>query len=69
MKIANQTASCPSCKEKIYVGENPKVGKFIDCKFCDEQLEIVKVNPVILDWIYYPDSIFETYKGDQLDFE
>jgi hypothetical protein len=64
MKTSNQTAKCPSCKEKIYVGEHPIRGKFILCKFCEEELEIVKLNPVILDWRYDPNSQYESFETD-----
>ena len=43
---------CPSCGEYIYLGDRLKIRQRIICNSCDDSLEIIKLDPVILDWVY-----------------
>ena len=45
---------CPSCREKIYIGERARIGQPITCSYCNDRLEIIQLNPVIFDWLYIP---------------
>jgi len=63
------TAVCLSCQQVIKVGDHPKFGQIIVCKYCDTELEIIDLNPVVLDWPYYEDdyayedSDYDTYEN------
>jgi lysine biosynthesis protein LysW len=46
---------CPGCNNGIYIGQHPKLGDLVVCNHCYLDLEIVKLNPIILDW-----AVFET---------
>lgn len=48
-----ETAECPICEEKIEVGKNVEYLKRFTCPTCAALLEVVKMEPVELDWIYY----------------
>lgn len=48
----NTVAACPSCGGRTLVGDHPKISQFVNCRFCGEELEIIKLNPIILDWLY-----------------
>ena len=55
MKLNKKRASrCPSCGEKIFLGEHPKVGQYLLCSICDEKVEIIKLDPIVLDMLYVP---------------
>jgi lysine biosynthesis protein LysW len=57
MKVMKKkTSRCPSCGERIAIGESPKIGQYLICSICDEKVEIVNLDPVILDLIYFPDG-------------
>lgn len=60
---------CLSCGEDVYIGHNPKVGSFITCKSCDSLLEIVDLDPIMIDWPYYDDdeSSFDSME-DESDY-
>lgn len=59
MRLNKKKASrCPSCGEKIFLGEQPKVGQYLLCSICDEKVEIIKLDPIVLDLLYEPDSGF-----------
>ena len=45
---------CPSCGEYIYLGDRARIGQFITCSSCEDELEIIRLNPIILDWAYIP---------------
>lgn len=68
MKFNKKKASrCPSCGEKIYLGDHPKVGQYLHCSICDEQVEIIKLDPIVLDLIFVPDD--SRYMLDDYDLE
>ena len=46
---------CPSCGEMIFIGDRPKIGQYLLCSICDEKVEIVNLDPIILDLIYVQD--------------
>jgi len=50
------TSRCPYCRERIPVGERPKIGKILVCGVCDEQVEIIRLDPVVLDLVYLTES-------------
>ena len=47
------TAKCPICEEKIEVGKKVRFLERLCCPTCEALLEVVKMNPLELDWIYY----------------
>ena len=53
-------AECPICEDKIDVGMKVKYLKRYFCPTCAALLEVVKIDPVELDWIYYE----EHYKSN-----
>ena len=55
MKVTKKlTSRCPSCGEKISIGERPKIGQYLLCSICDEKVEIVSLDPIVVDLIYVP---------------
>ena len=64
MKVMKKrTSRCPSCGEKISVGERPKIGQYLLCSICDEKVEIVSLDPIVLDLLYVPDQ--DDYSVDE----
>lgn len=47
------TAKCPICEEKIDLGKKIKHLERFCCPTCEALLEVVNMDPVELDWIYY----------------
>ncbi len=47
------TAFCPDCDHWIDVGARPKVGQQVVCSNCGAELEIISLEPLELDWVYY----------------
>jgi hypothetical protein len=47
---------CPSCGEYTYLGDQMWIGQQITCNSCDDTLEIIKLDPVILDWVFISDN-------------
>ena len=54
--IKKRTSRCPSCGEKISVGDRPKIGQYLLCSVCDEKVEIVNLDPIVLDLLYVVDD-------------
>jgi lysine biosynthesis protein LysW len=48
--VKNRTAYCPSCGERPIVERNLKIGQIIRCYYCQSDLEVLKLDPVVLDW-------------------
>lgn len=51
-----KTSRCPYCGEKIPIGDRPKIGQYLVCSICDEKVEIVSLDPVVLDLVFDPDG-------------
>ena len=49
-KIKNRTAYCPTCGERPIVERHLRIGQIVRCCFCQSDLEVLKLDPVILDW-------------------
>jgi lysine biosynthesis protein LysW len=47
------TAKCPICEEKIDLSKKVKYLERVTCPTCDALLEVVNMDPLQLDWIYY----------------
>lgn len=43
-------AYCPDCAGRLYVGKRPWVGQPVSCDRCDADLEVIQVNPLVVDW-------------------
>ena len=43
-------AECPSCGEMVLFGKNPKLGELITCRECEEELEVISLEPILLDF-------------------
>lgn len=48
--IRNRTAYCPSCGERPILVQQLKIGQIIQCCFCNSDLEVLKLDPIVLDW-------------------
>jgi DNA-directed RNA polymerase subunit RPC12/RpoP len=55
-EIKRRTSRCPSCSENISIGERPQIGQYFLCSNCDEKVEVIKLDPIMLDLIYIPDE-------------
>jgi lysine biosynthesis protein LysW len=63
------TAFCPGCSTKIRFTEDVEVGQFVVCAECGDELEVVKISPVKLDWAFADsfDDFDDDDFGDDLD--
>ncbi len=43
-------ARCVECESRIFFQETPEVGLTLLCPECDTKLEVVGLNPLVLDW-------------------
>jgi hypothetical protein len=57
--IRNTTAYCPSCGERPILVIPLKIGEIIQCCFCKSDLEVLKLDPIILDWPLRSDSSYD----------
>ena len=62
MKNKVQTAYCPECDTTIRFKEAPKLRTKIVCEECDQELEVIGLTPIVLDWAYEDDL-------DEYDFD
>lgn len=60
-------AICPSCFTRIFIGEKPRLKQQIQCRECGLLLEIISINPPIVDWLFDNDSHF--YDNIEFDAE
>ena len=43
-------AECPSCGEKVFFVRTPRLGQYVDCQYCEEELEVIDLEPILLDF-------------------
>ena len=57
-KIMNKTISaiCPSCETRIRFHSQPKLRDVVVCDECGEELEVVRLSPLKLDWSGFNDE-------------
>ena len=68
----NAFAKCPSCLAKVRFGPKPRIGKRFLCPECEAYVEIVKMNPPLLDWAFEQDKDYNDsfdYQYDPVSFE
>ena len=46
------SAICPACGSRLRFKFPLQLGEFIVCDECDTELEVMKINPLKLDWAY-----------------
>ena len=66
-KTKKELAECPSCDSHIPVGRPAKMGQIVVCPVCKEQLQVVWLNPVELDWAITDD--YDDYEDEDYDDE
>ncbi len=49
-------AECPSCAVRLHFNVRPKLGDIVVCYECEENLEVVRLNPIKLDWSLLDDD-------------
>lgn len=49
-----EKAFCPNCDAEIQM-RNPRIGAKLTCPECDEQLEVVSIDPFDVDYPYEDD--------------
>ncbi len=47
-----KSAKCPSCLIKFDIGLDPRPYQRFICPECDAFLEIIKIDPPVLDWSF-----------------
>ncbi|MCA9923633.1 MAG: hypothetical protein KC419_20225 [Anaerolineales bacterium] len=47
-----QSAICPACGSRLRFRFPLQLGEFIVCDECDTELEVVRMNPLKLDWAF-----------------
>lgn len=58
-------AKCIACNRDILLASKPRKWSFVTCQHCGRRLEIIRVNPPLLDWPLNEEEDFEV--GDIRD--
>lgn len=54
---------CPGCGARIRFQNKVQVGEFVICDECGDELEVIQMSPIKLDWAF-EDPFDEDYEGD-----
>ncbi len=49
-------AECPSCAARIHFHTRPRLGDIVVCYECEENLEVIRLNPIKLEWSLLDDD-------------
>lgn len=71
-------ASCPGCGARIRF-QQVELGEFVVCEECGDELEVVNLSPIKLDWAYaepyddddddWDDDDWDDYDDDDDDYD
>ena len=57
-----KVAYCPSCDNPVHLSGTVRIGRKFECKACNAELEVVELNPIVLDWVFdYEDTADDPY--------
>lgn len=56
---------CPDCNAEIRFRKSPHLGQLVTCHNCQTSLEVVRREPLELDWAF--DDPFDDEEDDELD--
>ena len=59
-------AYCLDCGDRIYLGRKPSVGQEAFCEHCGADLEVIRTNPLELEW---SDYVIDTDPEEELELE
>lgn len=57
---------CPGCGARIRFQNKVQVGEFVICDECGDELEVISMSPIKLDWAF-EDPFDEDFDGDYDD--
>ena len=60
--------TCPGCGAKIRFHNRISLGEFVTCEECGDELEVVNVKPLKLDWAYADPLDDDDYDYSEDDF-
>ena len=58
---------CPGCGARLRFQQKVELGEFIVCQECGDELEIVNLSPIKLDWAYADPYDDDDWDGDNMD--
>ena len=62
-------ALCPNCEETIQFDVQPEIGQLVVCFECDDELEVIALDPIVLSWLLYDEEEWEDDDFDDDDFD
>jgi lysine biosynthesis protein LysW len=57
-------AECPHCERNVKLSGETWLGKRVSCPHCGEELEVVELNPVELDYAFDDEDDDDDYDDD-----
>ena len=60
-------AECPSCGEMVVFDKTPKRGQLIACWYCEEELEVIDLEPILLDFPLDDEDYDDEYDNEDDD--
>lgn len=63
-QFKTEVGICPGCGARIRFQNKVQLGEFIICAECGDELEVVQLSPVKLDWAFEDPFDEDEYDGD-----
>jgi hypothetical protein len=64
-KLTVPIGTCPSCGLSIRLSGRVVIRRELTCPACNDELQVIEVNPVELDWLYDYDEDYDTYDDER----
>ena len=56
---------CFVCGEPVQFEKYPKLGEIITCLYCGENLEVVQIEPIVVDWPWEREMAVEGFYAEE----
>lgn len=57
-------ANCPDCGASVSLGQTTEIGTMVECPECGEELEVIRLRPPKLDYVY-GGEVFEEEEDEE----
>ena len=61
---------CPECDEEVRMSKKPRLGQLVSCRSCGEELQVVGLRPLELDYaLVEDDQEFSVNGFDEYEYD
>ena len=60
---------CPECDEEVTFRKKPRLGQMVSCRSCGEELQVISLRPLELDYALMENDDFSANGFDEYEYD